>query len=124
MPCLVVSTLSLSVTPPTLPKAQGVLLNMKKRKPVGMAFHWFLPRPFGSEARKSVLDRDDPMRYTHPPHRSSPMFFDLAPSEENEVLLPSNVGKVRNKGGAHGVRAKRRSVIRCGGIVGIGAPRG
>lgn len=70
---------------------------MKKRKPIGMAFHWFLPRPFGAEARKSVLDRDDPLRFAHPPHRSSPMFFELAPTGDDEMVMPADRTKVSER---------------------------
>lgn len=61
---------------------------MKKRKPVGMAFHWFLPKPFGAEARDSALDPDDPMTWTHKPDQSSPMFVDLLCPDESEVEFP------------------------------------
>eukprot|EP00752_Nemacystus_decipiens_P014316 g12735.t1 len=71
-----------------LVQAQGGLVNMKKRKPVGMAFHWFLPRPFGAEARRSRLSPDDPLRWSHKPNRASPMFVDLLCPPEIEVEFP------------------------------------
>lgn len=72
-------------------QAQGGLIDMKKRKPVGMAFHWFLPQPFGTEARRSRLAPNDPMRYSHKPHQSSPMFVDLAQPKAAEIRLPDDV---------------------------------
>lgn len=63
---------------------------MKKRKPVGMAFHWFLPQPFGGDARESKLDMTDPMHYAHEPSDASPMFFDLLQDPEQEIGMPAN----------------------------------
>ena len=63
---------------------------MKKRKPVGMAFHWFLPQPFGTEARRSRLDPDDLMKFSHKPHQSSPMFVDLAAPKKAYIKLPDD----------------------------------
>lgn len=71
---------------------------MKKRKPVGMAFHWFLPKPFGSEARKSRLSPDDPLRWSHKPNRASPMFVDLLCPPEIEVEFPEEGTEVRRGG--------------------------
>lgn len=70
------------------------MVNMKKRKPVGMAFHWFLPKPFGTEARRSRLAPSDPMRFTHKPSQSSPMFVDLAMPRRTHVNFPNDDVKV------------------------------
>eukprot|EP00904_Undaria_pinnatifida_P007557 jgi/Undpi1/3931/HiC_scaffold_16.g07299.m1 len=78
-----------------LVQAQGGMVNMKKRKPVGMAFHWFLPKPFGAEARRSRLAPSDPMRFTHKPSQSSPMFVDLAMPRRTHVEFPTN-GEVKD----------------------------
>lgn len=64
---------------------------MKKRKPIGMAFHWLLPQPFGAEAERSVLAPNDPMRYTHYPDDSSSMYFDLTKSDKEGLTLPLNM---------------------------------
>lgn len=71
------------------------MINTKKRKPVGMAFHWFLPKPFGQEARKSRLSPLDPMKWTHKPNQSSPMFVDLLCPDDVEVAFPSEGVEVR-----------------------------
>ncbi|CBJ31119.1 RHD3b, RHD3/Sey1 family GTPase involved in the ER-to-Golgi traffic [Ectocarpus siliculosus] len=72
-----------------LVQAQGGMVRMQKRKPVGMAFHWFLPKPFGQQARESRLDLTDPMRYTYKANQASPMFMELLCPSAQEVSLPS-----------------------------------
>lgn len=95
---------------------------MKKRKPVGMAFHWFLPRPFGAEARKSRLSPDDPLRWSHKPNQASPMFVDLLCPEDIEVEIPDEGTEVRERGGkGQGTRGCR---LRGGGGGRTGALRG
>lgn len=84
---------------------------MKKRKPVGMAFHWFLPRPFGSEARKSRLSPDDPLRWSHKPNRSSPMFVDLLCPPEIEVEFPEEGTEVREGKGRDRERRGERVCV-------------
>lgn len=84
--------LNINTFPPSPPllQAQGGMVNMSKRKPVGMAFHWFLPKVFGSDAGSSRLDPEDPMGYTRKPYESSPMFFDLAAPKRTYVKLPDD----------------------------------
>lgn len=66
------------------------MVNTKTRKPVGMAFHWFLPKPFGTDARKSALDPNDRLKYTHKTHESSPMFIDLEAPQSRDIVLPDD----------------------------------
>lgn len=93
--CAVIFMMLVLVPTCVIPQAQGGMINMKKRKPVGVAFHWFLPKPFGAEARKSRLSPNDPMRFTHKAYQSSPMFVDLAAPERQDVELPSEDTEVR-----------------------------
>lgn len=79
---------------------------MKKRKPVGMAFHWFLPQPFGAEARKSALKPNDLMKWSHKPNQSSPMFVDLMCPKNIEVEFPSDEIEVSDR------RAQKTRTVR------------
>ncbi|CAM9636157.1 unnamed protein product [Discosporangium mesarthrocarpum] len=58
-----------------LAKAQGAYVPSSNRRPVTVAFHWLLPKPFGADARRSGMTAEDPMAYVDKPTSSSPMFF-------------------------------------------------
>ncbi|CAM9734035.1 unnamed protein product [Chrysoparadoxa australica] len=75
-----------------LAKLQGATQSSNRlfSRPVALNFHWLLPKPFGTDARQSILSVDDKAAFASTNVRADAMFFEFAPTGE-EIEGPPTV---------------------------------
>ncbi|KAG5188969.1 hypothetical protein JKP88DRAFT_24149, partial [Tribonema minus] len=64
-----------------LAKLQGMSA-AKSRRPVGIALHWLLPEPFGTDASRSVLGAGDEPAFSSERLKADSLWFEFAPLDE------------------------------------------